>query len=141
MDQVATDACTRELEDKLGRPPSDAELADHSGLSMKRLQYIRQGRSVAESQLARTTKQNTQSYESAVRPVEKDSADSPWVEFVYTGLDSRDQFIMERLLGMRGRTPISITGVARLLSITPSAVSRRAAKIQEQLNRNDRFGL
>ena len=121
-----------QLEDTLGRPPSDEELADNLGLSMNRLEHIRLGvRPMAESTLAANVEDP--GFTPQVKNVNQDS----WVEFVHSDMAPRDQAIMERVMGLHGFKPQSVTSVAKHLKVSPAAVSQRLAVIQEQLDKRD----
>jgi len=141
LDQTRSTEAANELEDRLGRKPSDSELADHTGLSMKRLGYIRSGggRPVAESTISRMGAGGTGGYDPGVRDL-GEKAD-PWVEFVYDDLESTNQFILERVLGLHGHKPMSPTQVAAALKISPPAVTYRMKHIQEKLDKREELGM
>ena len=126
MQRKAAEEAGLRLEDTLGRPPSDQELTDELGISPKRLAYIRQG---------------ARPYTSGQSPVENAQVDNTthaaWLEFVHDSLAPRDQFILERVMGMHGQAPCSPSEVARHLKISTAAVSQRMKSIQEQLDSRD----
>jgi len=139
LDQMQTEAAFKELEDKLGRPPSDMELADYTGLSVKRIEYIRNSqRPTATSTITRTTDEGG-AYDPSVKML-GESHDS-WLEFVYDDLDETNQFIMERVLGMHGHEPHKPSEVAAMLKISPAAVSHRMAQIQAKLDKRDELDM
>jgi DNA-directed RNA polymerase specialized sigma subunit len=136
MDQMQLTRSTSELEDKLMRDPSDDELANHTGLSMKRIQYIRTGvRPVAESTITRMGPEGIGGFDPSVRGLAQ-GTDS-WAELVYSDIEPTNQFIMENVLGMHGHEPMAPSKVAARLKISPAAVSHRMAKIQQKLDRRD----
>ena len=140
LDQMRSEAASKELEEKLGRPPSDQELADHTGLSSKRLAYIRgSGRPLAESTITRPGDDGAGSFDPRVRPLYQ--SDDAWVELVYDDLDQTNQFIMERVLGLHGHAPEKPSAVAVKLRISPAAVSHRMAQIQAKLDQRDDLGM
>ncbi len=128
----------QELVERLGRSPSDMELADHTGLSLKRLGYIRQAQTpVAEGSA-------TDEFGNNDRPVQQlgpQAADAAWQDFVYHDLSPVDQLIMEHTLGLRGRRRLPVQDIARKLGITAGAVSQRTAKIQGKLNERESLKL
>jgi hypothetical protein len=125
-----------ELRDQLGRDPSDAELSDRSGLSLKRLKYVRQIKPViAEGTVFHG--QNDDAFP-AVRSM-GDEHERAWAHLVYYDLTPIDQAIMDHGLGLHGRQRVGITELARRLNLTPGAVSQRAGKIQKLLD--ERFEL
>ena len=119
-----------ELRDKLGRQPSTLELSDHVGLSPKRLTYIRKAHpGASESSLTRYQEDTEDVY---MPPVESDDTKN-WLEFIYYSVDPRDQLILEHSFGLHGKPVITNQELARKLGITPSAVSQRKAKLQNQI--------
>lgn len=135
MDQMHVDTAARELEDTLGRPPSDAELADYSGLSVKRLAYIRGGkRPVARGSLPLTGENEAQMDPGIVQP---DAGVDEWSELVYDDQDDINKYIMERTLGMHGRRPTTPSAIAAALKLSPAAISHRMQRIQQQLDKRE----
>jgi hypothetical protein len=140
MDRIHVDSAMTELEDRLGRPASEQELADHTGLSMQRLGYIRQAdRPLATGTLLRPAEEGAGMYMPAIeQPEDKQSV---WLEFVYDDLNPTDQFVMERMLGMHGHRKMSVNDIAAKLKVTPGAVSQRLARIQQKLDKVQDAGL
>lgn len=140
LDQMQSEAASKELEEQLGRPPSDQELSDFTGLSVKRLQYVRgSGRPLAESTITRPGEEGAGMYDPRVRPIQQD--DDAWLELVYDDLDPTNQFIMERVLGMHGHEPTRSSQVAAQLKISPAAVSHRMAQIQQKVDQREALGM
>ena len=122
-----------ELRDRFGRDPSDAEIADYTGLSLKRLAHVRQGRPpVAQGTI--TDSGNPDAFTPASRIPGQDPGYAAWIEFVYGDLDPINQAIMDYALGLHGTPRIPATEIARRLGLTAGAVSQRAAKIQAMLD-------
>jgi DNA-directed RNA polymerase specialized sigma subunit len=114
------------LRDKLARDPSDAELAEHAKISMKRLRHLRKYRSQVAAESQRTDVEGN--------PMQDVTQSSPimdqWTDFVYHDLPSVDKKIMEWRMGYGGAKKLKNTEIARKLGLTPGAVSQRVAKIQ-----------
>ncbi len=125
------------LRDFMGRDPTDIELADETGLSPKRLGYIRNAHNGTPEGMM-TTETGEEGYQPAVRP---DPASDGWVSFVYGSLAPIDQTIMEHTFGLHGRKQVSGQVLARKLGITPAAVSQRKARIQKTLDSRDDLGI
>lgn len=134
LDKQHLDETERELAFQLGRDPSDQQLADHTGLSLKRINYIRQAQPV----IAGGTALNEDDDENNEMPASQIPGVNPqaegWEALVYYDLDDIDQFIFDRTLGRHGRESWSLQRIAQKLGITPSAASQRAAKIQKMLD-------
>jgi len=140
LDQMLMTRATTELEDRLNRAPSDEELSNHTGLSAKRIQYIRTGmRPMATGTITRMGAEGTGGYDPSVQQLgeEPDS----WAELVYSDLEPTNQFIMERVLGMHAHQQMRPGEVARLLKISPAAVSHRMAQIQQKLDRREELAM
>jgi DNA-directed RNA polymerase specialized sigma subunit len=126
-----------ELSDQLGRDPTDDELADHTGLSKRRIQKIRAfNQPVSEGMTTREVA-DEESYGGDVASAIPNShrAADAWFNFVYEDLSPVDKLIADMTLGRNGRRKTSTQEIARRLNITPGAVSQRAAKIQSLLDR------
>jgi DNA-directed RNA polymerase specialized sigma subunit len=126
-----------ELRDKISRDPSDDEIADFTGLSERRIKKIREfHKPIAEgSTVIETADDYADSGGVASKiPGQMNEYDA-WAEFVYGDLTPTNKLIMDMALGQHGRRKASVQEIARKLNITPGAVSQRAAKIQEMLDR------
>lgn len=122
----------QELQDKLGRDPSDDELANKAGISLKRIRYVR------EWQPGMTTGQLSAidpGASPAIRAAEK--THEAWLEVVYDSLPPIDKKIMEWSLGMHGREKLSNQEIANKLSRSPGAISQRKAKIQQVIRQEE----
>jgi DNA-directed RNA polymerase specialized sigma subunit len=130
-----------ELADRLGREPSDQELADDTGLPLKRITYVRTYRPPVASGALRSWDDDGGGalYEPGVAEGPADRR--VWEEFVYASLGPRDQLILERSLGLHGRARASNQEIAALLGVTPAAVSQRRRRIQEALDSRSVLGV
>lgn len=131
MDRRHLEETESQLRDALGRDPSDIELANRTGLSLKRLQYVRQARhTVAGSQIERD---ETSDAPASTIPGQ-DPRQKAWEQLVYYDLQPLDQTIFDMTLGRNGRRPHTVAEIAAKLGVTPSAISQRTAKIQAKLD-------
>lgn len=141
LDRQHLMAAENELRDNLGREPSDLEVADYTGLSLKRLGYIRQVRYGVNS--GSIMDEEGEVFNPASTVPGAHSADDAWADMIYYDLNDTDRAIMDYTLGMRGAKPLSTTELAIRLGISPGAVSQRKAKIQGLLDQRyqaDPFG-
>jgi DNA-directed RNA polymerase specialized sigma subunit len=144
-EQVAADRrhleeTARELEIRQGRPPSDQALANTTGLSLKRIQYVRQGRpAIAEGQVLAGQPADQQQLPASQIPGQS-RMEAGWNELVYHDLDEVNQTVYDYLTGAHGHEQLSTSDIARRLGITPSAVSQRAAAIQNLLDERWQVG-
>lgn len=126
-----------DLRDRLSRDPSDDEIADYTGLSTRRIKKIRDfHKPIAEgSTVIETSDDYADSGGIASKIPGQTTEQDAWAEFVYGDLNPTNKLIMDMALGLHGRRKASVQEIARKLNITPGAVSQRAAKIQEMLDR------
>lgn len=132
-----------ELSDKLGRDPSDSELADYTGLSINRIQKVRSykpGLSEGAASQVYTNEDGDSISDPASRIPGMDSGGA-WRDFVYDGLDDRSKLIMEHTFGMNGKKILDNIGIAGKLRITPARVSQIRADIQKKMDSRGRLGL
>jgi DNA-directed RNA polymerase specialized sigma subunit len=126
-----------ELLDSFGRPATDIELADMTGLSTRRIKKIRAfNQPISEGMTAARTGDSddaTNTEIASVLPNYTKHTDA-WLDFVHDDLSPTDQLIMDMTLGRNGRRRVSTQEIANKLRITPGAVSQRAAKIQDMID-------
>lgn len=132
-----------ELSDQLGRDPSDHELADYTGMSIKRIDKVRRFKpGISEGFASRV--QSGDDGDGVSDPASRipgmNGGDS-WKDFVYDGLDDRSKLIMEHTFGMNGKKVLDNTGIAAKLRITPARVSQIRADIQKKMDSRERLGL
>jgi DNA-directed RNA polymerase specialized sigma subunit len=133
LDQGHLRESEAELRDRLGRDPSDLELADHAGISRGRIRYIRGYRpGLAEGQVAAagTAEGDDGGYEPAV--VQADPV-RQHAEFLYHDLDPTDQVILEYTLGLNGAPVLPGNMVAARVGLSAGAVSQRKARIDQRM--------
>ncbi len=120
-----------ELEDTLGRPATDVEIADHTGLSVRRIREARRYRpGFTESQIAAQGGDDDDALDPAVAGV---SRAPQAIAFLYPDLDPVDQLIVDFMHGRNGRPKLKPIEIARRLNVSPSAVSQRAARVAASL--------
>ncbi len=137
LDRYHLSEDTANLQDMLGRDPSDKELADRSGLSLKRIEYIRRlNTPLSEGSFSA----NAEGLSLPAPAVQQQETDT-WVEFVYGDLNDIDKKILEHTLGLHGSRQLSSQQIAQKLRISAGAVSQRAERIQKKLNQRDELGI
>ena len=123
---------SQELEDTLGREPTDAELSDKLGISIPRLTKIRQyqpGMSTGQAHAI----DPMQGGIASKRPGNND-AENMWLQVVYQDLSSIDKKILEYSLGMNGHKKMSNQEIAKKLNRSSASISQRKVKIQKVLD-------
>jgi hypothetical protein len=130
-DRAAIDAWSiertrRELEDELGFDPDVKQIADKSGLSVKRIAAVRQ--------ITRPVAATEQMFEDGgTLPDYLGEA----LEYVYDGADRIDRKIIEMTTGYGGTPIMSKKDIAARLGISASQVTRRSDRIGQQLQEMD----
>jgi DNA-directed RNA polymerase specialized sigma subunit len=128
--RVQLSSAEAELEDKLGRAPSLTEVADHTGLSIKKINRVRAYHpGVAEGQFAAAAGDD-----SSDPSVRGNSPARQQAEFIHGDLSGIDQSILEHSLGLFGAERLSHGAIAKRLNISSGAISQRARRIQSRLD-------
>jgi len=120
------------MQDELGRDPSDLEIANATGLSLKRIGHIRNAKPGTNTGSIIDEEGEVFSPASSI-PGASDNDDA-WAQMVYYDLDEVNQGVMDYTLGWHGAPQLENREIAQRLGITPSAVSQRKAKIQAMLD-------
>lgn len=142
MDKARLDEGERHLADALGRPASDGELADHTGLGLKRIAHVRAYRpGFAEGQLSGGPAGDDEARDASGIGVEQADPTAAKVALIYHELDPVGQAIVDHGFGLHGRPRLRVGQVARRLGLTPGAISQRGKRIQELLDRVDDAGV
>jgi|SRR5215471_13519914 len=137
LDRYHLERHTQELMDRLGREPTDEELADATGFSPRRMQRVRSYLpAVAEGTLESADPEGrNQIYGGVILPQQQQSRLDAVRDLVYGDLSPQDQLIMAHALGMGGRRPLSNQQIAARLKRSPGLISQRKAAIQQMLDR------
>ncbi len=122
------------FEDQYDRPPNDVELADRMNLSRKRIAQIRSVKSKTPISIGAASEDEDEGDRTFDPVVSEESfARKHWREAVYLDEDDTNKLIMEHTLGMHNKPVLSNQEIAKLLNMSPSAVSQRKAKLQQKL--------
>lgn len=113
-----------ELTDELGREPSDLELADRTGMSMKRIKYLR-GLQAPQAESVFGAEGPPQ--ESVPNPMDD------WQDYVYHDLSPTDQKIFEWRTGYNKKPVLGVSDIARKLNLSAGRVTQRANNIAVKL--------
>lgn len=132
LDRYHLENAHQELTHALGREPTDEEIANHTGVSLKRIAKVRNySPAVAEGTL-----QEAMLGEGPVGGVSLPGAPSHpmHVDMVYDELDDYHKKVMEHALGLHGRRPLSNQSIARKMNRSPGAISQAKLRIQKMLD-------
>lgn len=113
-----------DLTDELGREPTDIELADRTGMSMKRIKHLR---SMVVPQ--------AEGMFGPEGPPEIDMPDSmqDWQDYVYYDLSPTDRKIFEWRTGYNKKPTLGVSDIAKRLNMSAGRVTQRANKIAVKL--------
>lgn len=117
-----------EFIDTFDREPSDMELADRTGYSLKKVNKLLSGNKVTSE----TSTINPETNNSTVYGT--DVGDDDYFEYVYASVGPIDQKIMEWSAGKHGKPQLSNMEIAKKLKVTPAAVSQRRSKILSMMS-------
>lgn len=127
---------TQELQDELGRDPTDGEIQDRTGFTAKTLKELRNySTGVNEGYF----QQQDEDLSSAIGlKTDKESSDM-WRQMIYEDLSAMDKLVMEHTLGLNGKRKLSNQELALKLGRSPGAITQRKQKIQELLDQMTDF--
>lgn len=129
LDNMRLSRAHAELADSLYRDPTDDELADFTGMSVRRIGRLRQqARPVAESAATMVDEEGNEN----TPGVQHDTPQAILAEYVRSELNPQDQLLLDHATGHNGQAKLSGRELAAKLGVTPSAVSQRLARIQSR---------
>lgn len=131
IDSQRVDRAAADLNDELGRHASDAELADRTALPLAR---VRRARAVPGVLAGSQTDDGPVPLST---PSER--AYHAWLNAIYVDLDPVSQVILEHSAGLHGKPVLPAQVIAKMVGLSPGAVSQRLAKIQQQVDQFDLF--
>lgn len=126
FDWSAVRRAETELEAREGRPPTLTEVADETGLSVKRISKARRAMEAPHASIISEKGDDT-------ILAEKKSTADVWRDYVYYDLDSVGKKVFEWTTGYGGSPILPKQDIARRLKITPAAVSGRITTITKRL--------
>lgn len=126
-------ATEEELRDVLGRDPSDMEIADHTGMSLKRIAHIRRATPGISGGSMPMDEEGDHMIPASSIPGDN-SRDDAIVDLIYQDLNNVDRAILDFSLGLRGVKRLDNRTIAARLRLSPGAISQRKAKIQRMLD-------
>jgi len=113
----------RELASELDRDPTDSELADRTGFSLRKLRKYKSYATAPKLESSFVDEEGRE-YMPGV-----DAGDDAAIDYVYFDLPATDRKIMEWRTGYNGAKQLSNNEIAKKLRISPGAVSQRMNSI------------
>jgi len=129
-----------EIHDRLGRYPTDTELADEVGISLKRLNKVRNmtGYTTTESGYLES---GSDDGEANMPDIVQNSSSNYAMDSVYTSLDPREKVIMDWKTGRNGKEMLSNAEIAKRLGVSPAFVSQVSSSIAERVTQVMQSGI
>lgn len=124
----------KELGETSGRNPTDIELADYSGVSVKRINQLRDMSKAVTTESAMASASGDNEGPGAL-PGVSDSGHtiSDSAEEIYKGLDDRAKFIYDASTGGHGKPVMQKTDIAARLGVTPAFISQQSEAIANSI--------
>lgn len=139
LDAQMLDRTERELDSRLGRTPTVEELADLSGLSVRRIETIR--RNYQPSLSEEGFFEQSDGAAGMAPGTERSEHEDLWLGFFYADLDDPiDKKIFEWSTGWGGAPRLTKTEMARRLGRSVPAISQRSDRLAGELEELMRAG-
>ena len=123
---------SNELSDDIGHIPTHEELADETGLSVKRIKMLR--RTVIPVVSEGTLAGNVTEDEGPNLPgTNQSNVLGNAEEIVYDSLNDRDKSIYDWKIGKHGKSVLSNMEIAKRLGVTPALISQRSEQVASQI--------
>lgn len=124
LDAYKLSQASKEFEDTHGREPDTLELADHTGMSTKRIEKVR------KFQMAIPSEGNA----GDAFQEESPDYDSEAMDYVYHDCDHTDRRILELKTGYKGSPVLTPREIAVKLRLTPTQLTRRSMRLTKRIN-------
>jgi len=130
----------RELSSELGHNSTDEELADHSGISVRRIQKLRQ---MVRPTVSEGSMQSAQDNESVgLAPgIDTPHSISGAEEAVYDSMSPRDKQIFDMKTGKHGKPVLSNQEIAMRMGVSPALISQRTQQLALQIQAASQGGM
>lgn len=115
-----------ELEESLGRSPTQEQICDFTGISRKKLQKLQEGNATVSQSAAADAQTGADLIGS------KQLTDRDFYNYVYDSVPPIDKKIMQWSAGFN-KAPLSNNQIASRLHMSPGAISQHKNKIQQLL--------
>jgi len=123
-----------EFRDEHGKDPTHEELADYSGVNIKRVKDLLERSRATISESALTAGMDSDMLSGGLPAV--NSTGTPMMEVgeeVYKGLDPRSKAIFDFSTGMHGKSQLQKAEIAKRLGVSPAFVSQQSELIAKSI--------
>lgn len=125
----------QDYEFEYGHEPSDEELADYSGVSVKKIRKFKEARPAVSSESQFLEAGSNDAAGTLLPAVQTVNHTSTAAEMVYNELSVRDKMIYDHKTGQHGKSELPAIEIAKRLGVSPAYVSQVSARIAEQIRR------
>jgi DNA-directed RNA polymerase specialized sigma subunit len=125
---------SQDFELETGHYPTDAEIADYAGLSVKRVRQLRASRPPVSSE-SQYLEAGPEGGNTLLPGVSVPSRALPAAEMVYNSLSARDKMIYDHKTGSHGKDELSAVEIAKRLGVSPAYISQVSARIAGDIAR------
>jgi len=135
LDLRTLQAHERDIATSKGRDATVAELADGTGLSPKRIEYIRTRYAIPT--VGEQSFLDEEGYTSVPGTLARD--ESVWIDAVYDEVDDIDKKILDWSLGRAGEPLLSKREMAERLGVSAAAVTQRSIRLANKLQEGTQY--
>ena len=124
----------KEFKDEFDRDPTHEELADKSGVNVKRVKDLMERSRATISESALTAGMDADMLSGGLPAIHSEGTSMSDVgEEVYKGLDARSKAIYDFSTGLHGKTTLQKTEIAKRLGVSPAFVSQQSEIIARSI--------
>jgi RNA polymerase primary sigma factor len=124
----------QELRDELGDDPTDEQMADVTGISVRRIQSLK--KMVRPSVGEASMESDGEGGDAASYPAVDEEGDPRFreaTEMTYAGLDDRDKTIFDLKTGRNGLSSVDNKSIAKRLGVSEGLISQRSLDITNRI--------
>jgi RNA polymerase sigma factor (sigma-70 family) len=122
-----------EFYENKGRPPSDAELADLTSMSVKQIQKIKEMEKKTYNESYAAYSGDTPATSQEITAIENTNFKKNVLDTLYSSLTPQEQLILEHKLGYNDKRILSNNDLAKKLGISPGRVSQLTTQLSKKL--------
>ena len=124
-----------EFYENKGRPPSDAELADLTGMSVKQIQKVKEMEKKTYSEGHTIYSGSTPATSQEITATENTNFKKNVLDTLYSSLTPQEQLILEYKLGYNNKKILSNNEIAKKLGVSPGRVSQLTSELSKKLEK------
>lgn len=132
---AALQKAEEELRSKLNREPSYEELADYTGIPVKKQKRLRRGVfTVSESAFSAVDDDTDEDSDAGFLGVSKRDLHNDALTYIYHDSDDIDKIILQHRFGYRNAPILQSQEIAKKVNLSPAAVTKRVNRLTNRYN-------